>query len=477
MDYLIGSDGELYHAWLGKGAKADEHKYIKREWKNGRWQYTYPSAVKGKTSSKKSTTSVKPRIDDTFRMGRRNVYIDAREGGKSGNSLADAVTSYKTNKEKSAKMREAADTLQRMYDNGEFKGEDKWKAFQDIKRANRYANGMSDKAKNDAGKINKLATKQGDSPDYHVSEAAKSAVEIGKAAAEKFVDAGKKVKRENRIPLDERSIAYEASSESKASKKETNFLESFGDWASDKLSDIGDGLEDLIEDAGDWVEDAIDTVYDATIGEVKDRLGYGKRALVESTKYKMEECREELRDSMDDLEIDLLHANGSYDDDFKDDFEASRDVRLKYACEDYLQADADYNAALELYAATPLGKIDSWINGKDSTASDESNAYTIRKHMDYDPVIIKREAEFLSERLAVLAVNDYIQNRGGKANADLINYRDELSARETNALRELQRWSEYDDQLYDILSDRNIEMERIERVVLEFEKWWRDYEK
>lgn len=37
-EYILTSDGELYH-WLGKGKAAKEHKYIKREWKNGRWQY------------------------------------------------------------------------------------------------------------------------------------------------------------------------------------------------------------------------------------------------------------------------------------------------------------------------------------------------------------------------------------------------------------------------------------------------------
>lgn len=36
MDYIY-NNGELYHA------RQYSHKYIKREWKNGRWHYVYPA--------------------------------------------------------------------------------------------------------------------------------------------------------------------------------------------------------------------------------------------------------------------------------------------------------------------------------------------------------------------------------------------------------------------------------------------------
>ena len=52
------SEQELYHAWVKKGQAKDDHKYIKREWKNGRWQYTYPSASAAKT---KTTNVAKPK--------------------------------------------------------------------------------------------------------------------------------------------------------------------------------------------------------------------------------------------------------------------------------------------------------------------------------------------------------------------------------------------------------------------------------
>lgn len=48
-NYFIGSDGELYH-W---GWKKKDAKYIKREWKNGKWQYTYPYDPVDNSAAKK----------------------------------------------------------------------------------------------------------------------------------------------------------------------------------------------------------------------------------------------------------------------------------------------------------------------------------------------------------------------------------------------------------------------------------------
>ena len=39
--YILTSDGELYHASTKNGEERANHKYISREWKNGRWVYTY----------------------------------------------------------------------------------------------------------------------------------------------------------------------------------------------------------------------------------------------------------------------------------------------------------------------------------------------------------------------------------------------------------------------------------------------------
>lgn len=43
---------ELYHAWLKKGETSDDHKYIRREWKNGRWVYYYEDKKGNRHDSK-----------------------------------------------------------------------------------------------------------------------------------------------------------------------------------------------------------------------------------------------------------------------------------------------------------------------------------------------------------------------------------------------------------------------------------------
>lgn len=54
-EYFIGSDGELYH-W---GWKKKDAKYTKREWKSGKWVYTYPDDSKGKQSATSNTSASK----------------------------------------------------------------------------------------------------------------------------------------------------------------------------------------------------------------------------------------------------------------------------------------------------------------------------------------------------------------------------------------------------------------------------------
>ena len=48
---------ELYHAWFKKGEQKENHKYIRREWKNGRWYYYYDSDTSAKPKNTKVTFS------------------------------------------------------------------------------------------------------------------------------------------------------------------------------------------------------------------------------------------------------------------------------------------------------------------------------------------------------------------------------------------------------------------------------------
>lgn len=56
VNSLYHSDEELHHAWFKKGEEAEDHKYVKREWINGKWKYYYKTDV-----NKNSTT--KPKLD------------------------------------------------------------------------------------------------------------------------------------------------------------------------------------------------------------------------------------------------------------------------------------------------------------------------------------------------------------------------------------------------------------------------------
>lgn len=56
-NYIISPDGKLYHA--------KDHKYIKREWKKGRWNYTYPD---DKDTSKKLSQTPSEKVVKTKRI-------------------------------------------------------------------------------------------------------------------------------------------------------------------------------------------------------------------------------------------------------------------------------------------------------------------------------------------------------------------------------------------------------------------------
>ena len=70
---IRGSDGELYH-WQLKN-----HKYVKREKKNGKWVYTYPQEKGG---NDKKTTASKPDIKTAIKTAANKAYVNSR--GNSG---------------------------------------------------------------------------------------------------------------------------------------------------------------------------------------------------------------------------------------------------------------------------------------------------------------------------------------------------------------------------------------------------------
>lgn len=90
-NYIISPDGKLYHA--------KNYKYIDREWKNGRWNYTYPEdGQKPKPPLKKKSTERKT-VDDEYQKelaynSQKNVYPS--NNAKSDSSTKKTETSSKT---------------------------------------------------------------------------------------------------------------------------------------------------------------------------------------------------------------------------------------------------------------------------------------------------------------------------------------------------------------------------------------------
>ena len=75
MDYVITSNGELYHWSLGKAKPRDDHKYIKREQKNGKWVYTYPKDTKApaKLSPPSSSSLAFNRVSNKIQIDKQFV--------------------------------------------------------------------------------------------------------------------------------------------------------------------------------------------------------------------------------------------------------------------------------------------------------------------------------------------------------------------------------------------------------------------
>lgn len=104
-NYIFGYNGELYHAkhtWT-----KEDHKYIKREWKNGKWVYTYPSDVKGKKadskngavkkdSSTKSKSSVLDSLSEWFGFEARDKVREAeKRKSETEKKTEEATETYK----------------------------------------------------------------------------------------------------------------------------------------------------------------------------------------------------------------------------------------------------------------------------------------------------------------------------------------------------------------------------------------------
>ena len=75
---------ELYHNWINKGGQRADHKYTRREWKNGHWVYYYNDGVSTvdheKGQNYKTVDQVKAQKDaEKAAVTKRQAEIKARQ--------------------------------------------------------------------------------------------------------------------------------------------------------------------------------------------------------------------------------------------------------------------------------------------------------------------------------------------------------------------------------------------------------------
>lgn len=107
---------ELTH-WLGKGEAASDHKYTKREWKNGRWQYWYDNSTSTNTAIKKPLSN----IGSTVKTKQQNLKsnLNAKKETIKNDIKTNATNSFnKATDNAIAKANEASKHVNGLVDKG-----------------------------------------------------------------------------------------------------------------------------------------------------------------------------------------------------------------------------------------------------------------------------------------------------------------------------------------------------------------------
>ena len=124
-NYILTSDGSfisedeyLQHWGLKKGEAKEDHKYIKREWKNGRWQYYYETTGKANvTIGAGSPSAVKLKMDTINRHDLKGLTKLADWAGADEKVRADKAHAEYTKAQASNTNRSysSADEARRAY--------------------------------------------------------------------------------------------------------------------------------------------------------------------------------------------------------------------------------------------------------------------------------------------------------------------------------------------------------------------------
>ena len=97
LDGQLYDSSELSHKLRGpsplRGIARDNHKYVKREWRNGRWRYTYPDTLAKNTDvvpiAKNDSNNVTQK-----KVAGNNSVIAVEIGKKFVSALADAKNKF-----------------------------------------------------------------------------------------------------------------------------------------------------------------------------------------------------------------------------------------------------------------------------------------------------------------------------------------------------------------------------------------------
>lgn len=129
---------ELRH-WLKKGETAKDHKYVKREMRNGKWRYWY------KTPGVKNSSGIK--VNKTLNISKVNSWIES--GKDSISKLAD--TTKKNVKKFTAKVSESSAEAKQLFTDKTYKSYTKGKDVVDKAISKKVSEITSNKEKLSAG--------------------------------------------------------------------------------------------------------------------------------------------------------------------------------------------------------------------------------------------------------------------------------------------------------------------------------------